>query len=67
MTSQNDEPTADGRRAALESARASVRAEGLVPGPEFDADAEAYVAGTLSVDELVERAEQRHRKPGAAS
>lgn len=66
MTSQNDDQTAAGRRAVLESARASVRAEGLIPGPEFDADAEAYVAGTLSADELVERAEQRHRKPGAA-
>jgi len=65
MTSQNDEQTAAERRAALESARASVRAEGLTPTPAFDADAEDYVAGTLSADELVERAEQRHRKPGA--
>jgi hypothetical protein len=62
VTSQNEEQTAADRRAALESARASVLAEGLTPTPEFDADAEDYVAGTLGADELVERAERRHRK-----
>ena len=66
MTSQEPEQTAAARRAALASARASVRSEGLTPGPEFDADAEEFIAGTLTADELVERAERRHRKPGAA-
>lgn len=66
MTTQENEQQGAARRAALESARASVRAEGLTPGPEFDADAEDYIVGRLTADELVERAEQRHRKPGAA-
>jgi len=66
MTGQSSDKNAQARRrAAVSSAVASVNAEGLTPSAAFDADAQAYVAGDLSADDLVERAEQRHRKPPA--
>ena len=56
------------RRAAVESVRGSLAAEGLETTAAYDADAENYVIGDLTADELVARAEQRHRRtadPGA--
>ena len=64
MTQPATDPAVERRQAAIDSARASVRAEGLEPSGEFDADAEQFVAGTISADELVARAEARY---GAAS
>jgi hypothetical protein len=60
-----DPDTQESRRRAVSSAAASVRAEGLVPSAEYEGDAEEYAAGLISADELVERAEARHRGPGA--
>lgn len=60
MSQPDADSGTDRRRAIIDSARASVEAEGLVPSTAFDTDAEAYVAGTLSVDELVARAEARY-------
>lgn len=59
----HDRDTPESRRRALSCADASVRAEGLVPSPEYGKDAEDYAAGLVSADELVERAEARHRAP----
>jgi len=50
------------RRTAVESVRGSLAAEGLKATAEYDADAERYVSGDLTADELVARAERRHRK-----
>lgn len=60
----HDPDTPEGRRRALSSADASVRAEGLVPSADYARDAEEYAAGLISADELVERAEARHRARG---
>lgn len=60
----DDPTTPESRRRDLSSADASVRAEGLVPSDEYEADAEEYAAGRISADELVERAEARHRAQG---
>ncbi|WP_370105120.1 antitoxin VbhA family protein [Streptacidiphilus sp. BW17] len=49
------------RRAAVKPAQGSLAAEGLAPSAEESADAEAYVKGELSADEMVERALSRHR------
>ncbi|MDH6138512.1 shikimate kinase [Kitasatospora sp. GP30] len=58
------DPTApEDRRRAATSAAASVRAEGLSTTASYDDDAAAYVAGRISADELVARAEARHRVP----
>lgn len=67
MTQRATDPGAERRQAAIDSARASVRAEGLEPSGKFDADAEQFVAGTISADELVARAEARYgaAAPGA--
>ncbi|MEY9846099.1 hypothetical protein ABH940_003184 [Streptacidiphilus sp. BW17] len=59
-----DRTTPESRRRALSSAIGSVRAEGLTPSADYLADAEDYAAGRISADELVERAEARHRAPG---
>lgn len=59
MNSYDPQRAAD-RRAAVASVRGSLRAEGLEPTEAFDADADLYARGELSVDELVERAERRH-------
>ena len=64
MTHPEIDPGTERRRAAIDSARASVQAEGLEPSAAFEDDAEQFVAGTISADELVERAEARY---GAAS
>jgi hypothetical protein len=60
-----DPDTPESRRRAVSSAAASVRAEGLVPSAEYESDVEEYAAGLISADELVERAEARHRATGA--
>ncbi|MFF2611703.1 hypothetical protein [Kitasatospora sp. NPDC058046] len=60
----HDPDTPESRRRALSSALGSVQAEGLTPTAAYDADAEEYAAGTISADELVARAEARHRAPG---
>jgi hypothetical protein len=49
------------RREAAESATGSLAAEGLRPTPASDQDAEAYVRGTLSAEEMAARALARHR------
>ncbi len=60
MSQPDADSDTERRRAIIDSARASVEAEGLVPSTAFDADSEAYVTGTLSADELVARAEARY-------
>ncbi|MFJ8628175.1 MULTISPECIES: antitoxin VbhA family protein [Kitasatospora] len=57
-------PTPEDRRRAVSSATGSVRAEGLTPSAEYLTDAEEYAAGVITADELVQRAEARHRAPG---
>jgi hypothetical protein len=64
MNQPTTDEAAERRRAIIASARASVEAEGLEPSSAFDADAEQYIAGTVSADELVARAEARY---GAAT
>jgi hypothetical protein len=64
MTQPAPDPAAEARRANIASARASVQAEGLDPSGEFDTDAQEYIEGSISADELVERAEARY---GAAA
>jgi hypothetical protein len=59
----HDPDTPESRRSALSSADASVRAEGLLPSQEYEKDSEDHVAGRISADELVDRAEARHRAP----
>lgn len=49
------------RREAVESTAGSLAAEGLRPTPASDQDAEAYVRGTLSAEEMAARALARHR------
>ena len=49
------------RRAAAESATASVEAEGLSTSEAADRDIEAYVRGDLDPDALVSRAVNRHQ------
>lgn len=49
------------RAEATAESLGSVRAEGLEPGGEAHLDADAYVAGRLTADELVQRAVARHR------
>ncbi|GLW58556.1 antitoxin VbhA family protein [Kitasatospora phosalacinea] len=56
--------TPEARRRAVDSATGSVRAEGLTPSAEYLTDAEEYAAGRITADELVQRAEARHRVPG---
>lgn len=63
MSQPATDPAAERRRAIIDSARASVQAEGLEPSAAFETDAEAYVAGTVSADELVARAEARYGSP----
>jgi len=60
----HDPTTPESRRRALSSASGSVRAEGLTPSVEYDQDAEDYAAGRITIDELVARAEARHRAQG---
>ncbi|WP_457034400.1 antitoxin VbhA family protein [Kitasatospora sp. P5_F3] len=60
----HDPATPENRRRAVSSATGSVRAEGLTPSPDYLTDAEEYAAGRITADELVERAEARHRPPG---
>lgn len=48
------------RREAVESATGSLAAEGLRPTAASDQDAEAYVRGSLSAEEMVDRALARH-------
>ncbi len=63
MTSKHsDLGPRDRRRAAVDSVRGSLAAEGLEPTADYEVDAEQYVSGSLTADELVARAEQRHRK-----
>ncbi|MFF1785597.1 antitoxin VbhA family protein [Kitasatospora sp. NPDC058243] len=57
--------TPEDRRRAVTSATGSVRAEGLTPSTDYLTDAEEYAAGRITADELVQRAEARHRTPGA--
>ncbi|MEV7925993.1 antitoxin VbhA family protein [Kitasatospora sp. NPDC088779] len=59
--------TPEERRRAVSSATGSVRAEGLTPGADYLTDAEKYAAGEITADELVQRAEARHRTPGSAT
>lgn len=47
------------RRIAHEQALASSRLAGHVPTPEFLADCEAVIAGTMTLDELRERSRKR--------
>ncbi|HLH16199.1 MAG TPA: antitoxin VbhA family protein [Bryobacteraceae bacterium] len=51
------------RQAALEEALASVRMEGLEPSPAFHAAAARFVAGELSLEEMLELI--RPTNPGA--
>ncbi|MFJ9523730.1 antitoxin VbhA family protein [Kitasatospora sp. NPDC101801] len=56
-------PSPEARRRAVSSATGSLRAEGLTPSAEYLTDAEEYAAGRITADELVQRAEARHRVP----
>jgi hypothetical protein len=47
------------RRIAMEQALASGRIEGHEPSPEFLADCEAVVAGTMTSEELVATIQRR--------
>ena len=47
------------RRIAAEQALANTRIEGHVPTPEFSADMEAYVKGTMTLDEVRDRSTER--------
>lgn len=49
------------RREAIDSVTGSLTAEDLRPTPASDQDAEAYVRGTLSAEEMAARALARHR------
>lgn len=49
------------RESSAAYAIASVRAEGLEPGPETEADLAAFVRGEIDVDEVVSRALLRAR------
>lgn len=60
----HDPATPESRRRAVSSANGSVRAEGLTPSADYLTDAEDYAAGRISADDLVERAEARHRVQG---
>ncbi len=48
------------RRSAVDEARHSSEMEGGRSTPEGHADQEAYVAGEISVDQLVEQTRSRH-------
>ncbi|MBC3842086.1 hypothetical protein GXW82_23460 [Streptacidiphilus sp. 4-A2] len=61
MDNKNDDQAQ--RRAAVESVRGSLAAEGLAASAAYDADSDLYVSGDLTADELVARAERRHRRP----
>lgn len=50
------------RAEAAASALGSLRAEGLEPSEEAREDAESFVAGSLSIDELVKHAIARHHR-----
>lgn len=52
------------RRAAADSVSGSLAAEGLAPTPASDRDAEAYVRGELTAEEMAARAVARHRRSG---
>ncbi len=54
----NDKASAAGadRASSAEYAIAPVRAEGLEPGPDTEADLAAYVRGEVGIDEVVTRA-----------
>ncbi|PYC82611.1 hypothetical protein C7C46_09620 [Streptomyces tateyamensis] len=56
-------PSPEDRRRAVSSATGSVRAERLTPSADYLTDAEEYAAGRITADELVQRAEARHRVP----
>ena len=47
------------RRIAAEQALANTRIEGHVPTAEFSADREAFVKGTLTLDEVRDRSTER--------
>lgn len=51
--------TPEQRAAACDQALANTRIEGHQPTPEFLEDCAQYVAGTSTVEELVEKARQR--------
>ncbi|WP_416978764.1 antitoxin VbhA family protein [Streptomyces sp. T028] len=52
---------ATARREAVEAVTGSLAAEDLRPTARSDQDAEAYVRGTLSAEEMAARALARHR------
>lgn len=47
------------RSSWLEQANHSLYLEGLLASKEYDGDAESYVAGTISADQLVEKTRAR--------
>lgn len=47
------------RSSWLEQANHSLYLEGLLTSKEYDGDAESYVAGTISADQLVEKTRAR--------
>lgn len=49
------------RARAAAASLASIRAEGLEPTADAQADVDAYIAGVVTADELVRRAIARHR------
>jgi Antitoxin VbhA len=49
------------RRIAAEQALANTRIEGHVPTPEFLADFDAFIQGTLTLDDVRERSTERAR------
>jgi len=57
-----DAVEAVGRREAVDEALASVRAEGLEPGPECLERLEAFVEGRLTTDEAIEQLLQHYRR-----
>jgi len=50
-----DENDLDARRRAVDEARASFRLEGIVLSAEIEALNERFIAGHISLDELVEK------------
>lgn len=48
------------RRVSVEMAFANSRLEGLVETPEMVRDAEAYIAGRVTADELIERTRAKY-------
>lgn len=60
--SQYEELAATARRAAVDEALSSVRAEGLEPSPEGLQMFEAVAAGRMTTDEMRERLLARYRR-----